>query len=211
MVTLSQFVRMLGTALVILLIPGPSVLFVISRGVALGRRAALASVAGNSTGAIAHAIAAAVGVSAVVTRSAAIFTAMKIAGALYLLVLGIKSIRGRSKLADVMRDATTVSDRHLYLQGLLVGLTNPKIPLFFLAVLPQFVEPSQGHPGLQMLIFGLTFVALGTVTDASYGLAAGSIRNWLERSPRRLSIVGGLSGLALIGLSINIALTGRRD
>jgi threonine/homoserine/homoserine lactone efflux protein len=211
MITLGQFATMLSTSLVILLIPGPSVLFVISRGVALGRRAALASVAGNSTGAIAHAFAAAVGVSALVTRSTAVFTAIKIAGALYLLYLGIKSIRGRSKLADVMRDAATVSDRHLYLQGLVVGLSNPKIPLFFLAVLPQFVEPSHGHPGLQMLVFGLTFVALGTITDSSYGLAAGSIRTWLERSPRRLSVVGGMSGLALIGLGINIALTGRKD
>jgi len=212
MITLHQLGAMMATSFVILIIPGPSVLFVVSRGVAMGRKAALATVAGNSMGAACHAVAAALGVGAIVARSVVLFNVMKVVGAAYLVLLGVRAIRNRSHLADALALGGQVHDRRrLMREGFVVGISNPKVPLFFLAILPQFVEADHGHVWAQMLIFGLVFVTMATLSDGLYGILAGSVRNWFAGSPRRSAMVGGASGLALIGLGVRVAFTGRHD
>jgi threonine/homoserine/homoserine lactone efflux protein len=211
-VTATQILSFAAASMVLLIIPGPSILFVVSRGITLGRRAALATVLGNTMGSAVHVTAVAVGVGALVARSATVFTAMKLAGACYLVWLGLRAVRHRTHLVEALTGpATPRSASRLLRDGFVVGISNPKTTLFFLAVLPQFVRTEAGHPSLQLLALGAVFCALALVNDSAYGLAAGSLRRWLDRSPRRLAMVGGTSGLLMIGLGIRLALTGRRD
>jgi threonine/homoserine/homoserine lactone efflux protein len=212
MLSWSQLGGFVLASVVLLVIPGPSVLFVVTRGVALGRRAALATVAGNEVGALVHVVAVSEGVGAIVQRSVAVFTVMKIVGAVYLVVLGARAMLHRGDLFGAIgaptgpRSAVTLGR-----DGFLVGVSNPKTTLFFLAVLPQFADPARGHVSLQLLVLGLVFVGLAFVNDGLYGLAAGQVRRWLERSPRRMSRVGGASGLVMIGLGVRLVFTGRKD
>jgi threonine/homoserine/homoserine lactone efflux protein len=208
----SQVLPFAATALAVLLFPGPSVLFVVSRGVALGRRAALATVAGNEAGTCVHVVAVAVGLGAIVQRSLIVFNLMKLVGAIYLVVLGVRAIRQRKKLlGELAVSQTKAGGARLALDGFLVGISNPKTTLFFLAVLPQFVRPGQGHVALQLLLLGLLFVAMACISDGLYGMAAGGVRKWLQRSPRRADAVGGVSGLVMIGLGVRLIMTGRKD
>ena len=196
------------------MIPGPSVLFTISRGVTYGRRAAVANVTGNATGAFVLATLVAVGLGAIVARSIAVFTAMKLAGAAYLVYLGARAIRERRSLSEALRigDASRVrSRRQLVRDGFVVGVTNPKAALFYMAILPQFVRTEAGHPALQMFVLGAVFSAMSFVSDSAYGVLAGSIRHWIGRRPQRLEAVGGAGGLVMIGLGVRLALTGRSD
>ena len=210
--TWAQIGSFTAAAMALLLFPGPSVLFVVSRGIALGRRAALATVAGNTLGTGVHVIAVSVGVGAVVARSVALFTAMKLVGAAHLVFLGIRAIRDRRHLTDALDTAVVPrSGGRLLRDGFIVGVSNPKTTLFFLAVLPQFVRPEAGHPSLQLLALGLLFCVLAIINDGTYGVAAGSVGRWLERSPRRAEVIGGTSGVILLGLGVRLALTGRRD
>ncbi len=201
------------TATLLIVIPGPSVLFVISRGVSLGRRAALATVVGNACGSLVQASAVAVGLGAVVARSATLFTAVKLVGAVYLVALGWRAFRRRGELAAVVHAATAPrSRRRIVREGAVVGVSNPKTIVFFAAVLPQFVDQASSVPAaVQMLALGLVFAAISLVSDSVWGLAAGTARNWLGRSPQRLAVVGGAGGLAIMGLGVRLALTGRRD
>lgn len=200
------------TAFVLIVIPGPSVLFVISRGVALGRRAALATVAGNTTGVLVQVAAVAVGVGAVLQRSALLFNVLKICGAVYLIYLGVRMWRERRALSGLLDVAMIPrSARRIFVDGFVVGVTNPKAAVFFAAVLPQFADPARGGVPLQIMVLGLVFGAIAIVSDGAWGLAAGTLRAWLHRSPRRLERLGGAGGLAVVGLGIRLALSGRRD
>jgi len=200
------------TAFALIVVPGPSVLFVISRGVALGRRAAVATVVGNAAGAYSQVVVVAVGLGALIERSAALFTAVKLVGAVYVVYLGVQAVRHRRRLASVIDAATAPrSTRRILREGYVVGITNPKAAVFMAAVLPQFTDPAQGHVPLQLLVLGLIFVAIALVSDSIWGLAAGTARAWLGRSPRRLEALGGLGGLIMIGLGVRLAVTGRRD
>lgn len=199
------------TAWILVVIPGPSVLFTVSRGIALGRRAAVATVLGNSTGALTHAVAVAAGLGALVAGSVAVFNALKLAGAAYLVYLGVKAVRHRRDVLSALVPATATSRRRLWLDGYVVGLTNPKTTLFFLAVLPQFVDPGGASTSVQLLLLGVLFVVIATVSDCMYGIAAGSVRSWLDRSPRQAAAFGGAGGLAMIGLGVRLAFTGRHD
>jgi threonine/homoserine/homoserine lactone efflux protein len=153
-----------------------------------------------------------VGVGAIVQRSVAVFTVMKVLGAVYLVVLGTRAILHRGDLfAAIGAPTAPRSAITLGRDGFFVGVSNPKTTLFFLAVLPQFADPSRGHVSLQLLVLGLVFVCLAVLNDGLYGLAAGQVRRWLERSPRRMGRVGGASGLIMIGLGVSLALTGRKD
>ncbi len=207
----TQFASFVVASVAILVVPGPSVLFVITRGVALGRRAALATMLGNETGVLVHAVAVALGVGAVVQRSVLVFNALKFAGAAYLIWLGISAVRHRRDLVAALTRPVERSGRRLWRDGFLVGLTNPKSTLFFLAVLPQFVSPERGNVSFQLLVLGLAFVVLAAINDAVYGVAAGSVGRWLDRSPRRSTTVGTGSGLIMIGLGLRLAITGRKD
>jgi threonine/homoserine/homoserine lactone efflux protein len=211
-ITFSQAAAFSVAAMALLVIPGPSVLFVVTRGVALGRHAALATVAGNELGAACHVVLVAFGVGALVQRSLLVFTVMKLAGAAYLVWLGVRAVRHRRRLSEALgAPVATRGRRRLVGDGFLVGVSNPKTTLFFLSVLPQFVDPDRGHVTAQLLALGTLFVVLATLNDGLYGLAAGSARRWFDRSPRRAEAVGGVSGLVMIGLGVRLALTGRRD
>jgi threonine/homoserine/homoserine lactone efflux protein len=199
------------TVYVLILIPGPSVLFVVSRGVALGRRAALATVVGNEAGLTLQLALVAIGVGSLVARSDAVFTTLKLIGAAYLVLLGVRKIRDRKSLAEF--GAGAVAPRHLsriFREGFYVGATNPKGLLIFTAVLPQFVDRSQGHVSLQIALLGLICVVIALLSDAVWAFASGSAREWLGSSPRRLERLTGAGGVAMIGLGVGLAITGRK-
>jgi threonine/homoserine/homoserine lactone efflux protein len=211
-VSLGQVAAFSAAALVLIVIPGPGVLFVIGRALAHGRRTALLSVAGHAAGNWVVAVCVALGVGAVVERSAAVFTAVRLAGAAYLVWLGIQAFRHRGSLARVLDSAAAPrGDVRAAREGLVVGVTNPKAVILFAAVLPQFVDRSAGHVPVQMLILSAISVGIGLASDSCWGLAASTVRSWFARSPRRLGMVGGAGGLAMIGLGLTLALTGRRD
>jgi threonine/homoserine/homoserine lactone efflux protein len=198
-------------ALILIAIPGPSVLFVISRGVVHGRRAALATVLGNCAGVYVQVAAVAFGIGVVVERSAAVYTAVKLVGAGYLVWLGVKTFRRRRSLALALgAPVSPKSDRRILREGFLVGVTNPKAAVFFAAILPQFTQRSLGHVPLQMLALGIVFVAIALVCDGLWALVAGTARDRLAASPRRLEALGGAGGVVLAGLGVGLAVTGRK-
>lgn len=196
---------------VLVAVPGPSVLFIVGRALAHGRRAALTSVAGNTTGAAIVVVLVAFGLGAVAATSAAVFTALKLVGAAYLVHLGIQTFRRRGDLAGLVGAPAGAVDRRLYWQAVLVGATNPKVLVFFAAVLPQFVDPAAGDPTVQMLVLGLVFALIASALDSAWGLAAGVARNWFATSPARLRLVGGAGGLMIVGMGVALAFTGRKE
>jgi threonine/homoserine/homoserine lactone efflux protein len=200
------------TIFVLIVIPGPSVLFVVSRGVALGRRAALATVLGNTAGLGVLAIIVSLGLGSIVARSLAVFTVIKLAGAAYMVYLGVKMFRDRHALARML-DASVAPQgmRTMLREGFVVGLTNPKAVILMTAVLPQFVDRSAGHVQLQFLLLGAISLIVGLFSDGAWAIVSGTARVWLARSPRRLELIGGAGGLVLIGLGVRLALTGRKD
>ena len=200
------------TAFLLIAVPGPSVLFVVSRGVALGRRAALATVAGNATGVYVQVLLVAAGLGVIVERSVLVFSAVKLAGAAYLVVLGVQAIRHRRALSGAL-DAPTAGrpPRSLFRDGFVVGLANPKAIVFFAAILPQFVNPAGAPAGVQMAALGALFVAIALLSDGTWALLAGSARTWLARSPRRLELLGGAGGAVMVGLGVRLAVSGRSD
>ena len=199
-------------AVVIIVVPGPSVLFVISRGVTLGRRAALATVVGNTLGELLLACLVAFGVGGIITTSEAAFTVVKIVGAAYLVWLGWRHWLERGALrASLNGVVVRKSVPTIVREGFVVGFTNPKTAVFFAAVLPQFVDHHHGAASAQMVVLALVFSAIAVISDGTWGLAAGTVRAWLTRRPERLEIVGGAGGLAIMALGLRLALTGRRD
>jgi threonine/homoserine/homoserine lactone efflux protein len=199
-------------AFVLIVVPGPSVLFVVSRGVALGRRAAVVTAIGNAAGVYMQVVAVALGVGAVIERSVVLLGAIRLLGAAYLVYLGVQAIRHRRALASVLDMGSRVAvRRNLALQGFVVGISNPKGIVFFMAILPQFVDPAGAPVPLQMLALGAIAVGIAVVSDSAWGMVAGTARGWLASSPRRLEALGGVGGLTMIGLGVRLAATGRRD
>ncbi len=198
-------------AFLLVVVPGPSVLFVISRGVALGRKAAVLTVVGNTAGVALQAVLVAAGVGAIVERSVIAYEVLRLAGAAYIVYLGVQAIRHRRALSTVLDVAAVRSSRHLVREGFVVGVTNPKAIVFFTAILPQFVRPDAGPVPLQMLVLGGIFCAIALVSDSTWGLLAGTARAWLAGEPHRLRRLGGTGGLVMVGLGAHLALTGKRD
>ncbi|MHA6627991.1 LysE family translocator [Pseudonocardia sichuanensis] len=197
---------------ILVIVPGPSVLFIVGRALAHGRRAALASVAGNTAGASMVVVVVALGFGAIAARSAAVFTVLKLVGAAYLVYLGVQTIRRRADLVARLGEPAGPADRRMFWQGVVVGFTNPKVLIFFAAVLPQFVETETGSsPTTQMLVLGLLFAVIAATLDSAWGLAAGTARNWFATSPGRLRWMGGLGGTSLIVMGAGLALSGRKD
>lgn len=194
-------------------IPGPSVLFVVGRALAHGRRAALASVLGNALGGYVLVIAVAMGVGSVVARSALAFSMIKIAGAGYLVFLGVKALRGSRSPSPEPGAARTIARGRLRQtwEGFTVGMTNPKSIVFLTAVLPQFVDRSAGHVVGQILLLGFAGALLQLASDSVWGLTASTARIWFGRSQRRMSLISGAGGMAMIGLGVTVAVTGRAD
>ena len=212
MVSPGQAAAFAAAALVLIVIPGPGVLFVIGRALAHGRRTALASVAGHAAGNWVVAVCVALGVGTIVERSDTVFTVIRLAGAAYLVWLGAAAFRHRGSLAEVLASAAEPrGDVRAAREGLVVGVTNPKAVILFAAVLPQFINRAAGHVPVQMLILSAMSIVIGVTSDCCWGLAASTVRSWFARSPRRLGLVGGVGGLAMIGLGVTLALTGRKD
>jgi threonine/homoserine/homoserine lactone efflux protein len=192
------------TALALLLIPGPAVLYVVVQSAEQGRRVGLASVAGIHLGTLVHVTAATVGLSALIVASAIAFSVVKYAGAAYLIYVGIRKLLERNDAPEVARRRESL--RRAFARGAVVNVLNPKTALFFLAFLPQFVDPDRGGVWSQALVLGFVFVALGLVTDSLYALAAGTVGELLRRRRRAL---GNGSGVAFIGLGTLAALAKR--
>jgi threonine/homoserine/homoserine lactone efflux protein len=193
------------TSLALLVIPGPAVLYVVVQGAEQGRRAGLASVGGIHVGTLVHVFAATVGLSALIVASATAFTTVKFAGATYLIYVGVRKLLGRDE-PRLEPGAQRISYRRAFARGAIVNVLNPKTALFFLALLPQFVDTDRGGVWSQALVLGLTFVALGLVTDSAYAVAAGTVGSFLRR--RRRAMRYG-SGLVFVGLGAVAALAKR--
>ena len=186
-------------AFALIAVPGPAVLYIVSQSVGHGRKGGLAAVLGVEIGAFVHVLGAALGVSAIIASSATAFSALKIAGGVYLVVLGIRRLRER----DTVKAPGAERSRPLgsiFRQGMLVNALNPKTALFFLAFLPQFVDPARGDVALQATILGLVFVAIATLCDAVWAIGAGSLAGVLHASARARRIERWASGGILIGL-----------
>lgn len=201
-----------GVAFLLIVVPGPTVVFVVGRAFAHGRAVAVRSAAGNAAGQLVAVLAVSVGLGAVITEFAALFTAVKLLGAAYLVYLGVQAIRHRRAVADALDSGVPGRDGWRAVgDGFVVGVTNPKSLVFFMAALPQFADPALGNVPLQLFVFGALFVAIALVCDTSYALLAGSARNWFLRAPRRMEVAGAASGVVMIGLGAQFALTGRED
>ena len=199
-------------AAVIIGVPGPSVLFTITRSLTLGRSAGVATVFGNAAGVYVQVIAVAFGLGAIVERSVTVFTLIKLVGAGYLVFLGIQAVRHRHALRDALGQSVDPKTlRRILRDGFVVGLMNPKSIVFFAAVLPQFVDRAAGGVPQQLLVLGAIFVGLAIMIDGLWAVAAGSARTWLVSSPRRLELIGGAGGVTMIGLGAGLALSGRKD
>lgn len=200
------------TALVVIVIPGPSVLFVVARALASGRRVAVVSIVGNALGEFVQVIGVAFGVGTLVERSVAAFTILKLVGGAYLIYLGVKTFRQRRSLGVALAAAPEPSSDTLsFVQGITVGVTNPKTVVFLAAILPQFVSRAAGHVPGQILFLGAVFAAIAIVSDTVWALAAGGFRAWFARSPRRLELIGGAGGLAIVAVGAGILVSGRKD
>ena len=211
--SLSQVLGFALLSVVIIVVPGPSVLFTVGRALTVGRREALLTVAGNAIGAYLQAIAVAVGIGVIVERSVLVFTAIKLVGAAYLVFLGVQAIRHRRKVTEALAEGipTVLPSGRALRDGIVVGVTNPKVIVFFVVALPQFTNPAAGNVPLQMLVLAALFPLIALVLDSLWALLASTARAWFSRSPRRLEMVGGTGGLMMIGLGATIAVTGRKD
>jgi threonine/homoserine/homoserine lactone efflux protein len=196
----------------LIVVPGPNVLFVISRSLMLGRAAGVGSALGGQAGVYVQVAAVAFGVGTLVERSVVIFTVIKLAGAAYLVWLGVQAVRHRRSLGAALSVAAERKTLARILRdGFVVGVSNPKAIVFFAAVLPQFVDRSAGHVPVQMLLLGMVFAAIAVLSDSTWALAAGTARAWIARSPRRLELIGGAGGLVMIGIGASLAFTGRKQ
>ena len=212
MVSASQLLAFGVAALVLIAIPGPSVVFVIGRALAYGRPVALTTVLGNSLGLLVVLVLVALGLGVVVQESIAVFTVLKLAGAAYLVWLGVQAFRHRHAFTVRTGTPTEPPGRGRALrQGFVVGVSNPKAFMIFAAVLPQFVHRGEGHVQLQMLLLGLLAFVIGLASDSVWAVAASGLRQWFDASPRRGEAMGAVGGLSMIGLGVGIALTGRPD
>ena len=197
-------------ALVLLLVPGPSVLYIVARSIDQGRRAGITSVLGIHVETLVHIAAATAGLSALIVSSAVAFTAVKTAGAVYLIGLGLWTIFVRRAEPDVALGGQRAL-RRVFAQGIVVNVLNPKTALFFLAFLPQFVDPNAAHPALQVAFLGLLFMALGLVTDSLWAVVAGTAGGVLRRSARYVKIQRYVAGSVYVGLGVATALVGAED
>jgi threonine/homoserine/homoserine lactone efflux protein len=210
MIPAANLVAFTLASLVLIVVPGPSVLFVIGRALSLGRIGALLTVLGNELGVFLQVVVVALGLGALIETSIVIFTAVKLAGAVFLVFLGIQAIRHRKTSSTRTKIAPRSRWRAL-LEGMLVGLSNPKAIVFFIAVLPQFVSVRSGNVPLQLLILGAIFIAIALASDSTWALLASAARTWFARSPKRMETMSATGGVAMIGLGGVLAFTGSKN
>ena len=212
MVSLEQLLAFGVAAFVLIAIPGPSVVFVVGRALAYGRGVALSTVLGNSLGLLVILLLVALGLGIVVQESIAVFTVLKLAGAAYLVYLGVQAVRHRRGFTVTgTGPAAPLSRRRAVRQGFVVGVSNPKAFMIFAAVLPQFIDRGQGHVQTQMILLGLLAFVIGLGSDSVWALLASRLRTWFNASARRGEAMGAVGGVSMIGLGVGIALTGRPE
>jgi len=209
MPSLGTFLAFAGAAIALIVVPGPSVLYIVGRSVSQGRSHGLISALGVATGVLFHTAAAALGVSVVVARSAVAFSLLKYAGAAYLIYLGVQKLRRPSTLTTALENQNPLSMRRTYVQGLVVNILNPKTALFFLALLPQFVDPDRGPAAPQVVALGLLFAVLALMSDSTWALVASSVAGRLRRSDKALRRLDRGAGAVFIGLGVLAALSQR--
>jgi threonine/homoserine/homoserine lactone efflux protein len=199
--SLSTYAVFLATAMALLLVPGPAVLYVVTRSIEMGRGGGLASVAGITTATFTHVALAAAGLSSLLLASRVAFDFVRYVGAAYLLLLGVRRLLGRG-LEEAGDAHAPQTRRRAYTQGVVVNLTNPKTIVFVFAFLPQFVDPHAHHAWLQVLALGLSFALLGCLSDSMYALAAGTVADRLRGSAGIARVQRWLGGGVLVGLGI---------
>ncbi len=205
MPTTQNIIGFLLLSIVIILVPGPSVLFAIGRALVLGTRAALISVFGNALGVGLQILIVALGLGVLIQQSPKLFFVIKVVGALMIGFLGLKAIWQRKKV-DAGNASVSPSGKKVLSESVVVGITNAKTLVFFIAALPSFVDPTGGNPSAQMLVLGALFLIIGVTSDAVYAIAAGKARHWLGGSDQRLANFRGIGGLALTFLGLYMLL-----
>lgn len=208
-----HFVEFAITAFIIILVPGPSVLFTIARAISWGRATAVATVIGNTSGSLAVSIIVAFGLGPILQRSHIIFTGVQVAGGLYLMYLGYDAIRKSPIHASDMTNQgdSRPSIRRSIRDGFWVGFLNPKVLIFFAAILPGFLDKSQGHLISQLLIMGVSFSIIAFLSDSTWGIIAGTIRNWLATEIKRLVTMRIIGGVVMVLLGIFTLVTAYRQ
>jgi threonine/homoserine/homoserine lactone efflux protein len=199
-----------SAALVLLVIPGPAVLYIVARSLDQGRKAGLASASGIATGGLAHVLAATLGLSALLVSSAAAYSVVKYAGAAYLFYLGIRKFRERPAAPSEVEHVQPLPMRRVYAQGVVVNVLNPKTAIFFFAFLPQFVSAARGHVSAQFFALGMLFIVMGLVSDSGWALTAGSAAGWLRRNQAFMRNQRYVSGTVYLGLGMATAVSGSR-
>jgi threonine/homoserine/homoserine lactone efflux protein len=197
-------------SLAVIVAPGPDNIYVLTRGVAQGREVALASAWGMCSGLLFHTTLAALGLSAILARSAVAFSVVKYAGAAYLMYLGVRALLSKEEFASSAEEALPARLGSFFLRGLTMNLLNPKVAVFFLAYLPQFASPGTGGVALQLLALGLIFALLSVVIFSTIALFSGILGDRLSRNPRFASVLQWLTGCVLVGLGVRLALSGRQ-
>jgi threonine/homoserine/homoserine lactone efflux protein len=213
MVTMHQALAFGLVALVVIAIPGPSVVFTVARALTYGRTVALTNVVGNTLGLLAALFLVVLGLGEVVATSDLVYEVVKVAGAAYLVYLGVQALRHRHGIS-VSAEGKTASPLQPWTalrQGFMVGFTNPKGYVMFVALLPQFLDRSGGHVSLQMLLLGLIAVSIGLCCDSLWALLASQLRRWFNASPQRGRALGTVGGMSMIGLGVAVAVGGRPD
>jgi threonine/homoserine/homoserine lactone efflux protein len=205
----STFALFAAASLALLVVPGPAVLYIVTRSAEQGRRVGLASVAGVHLGTVVHVLAAAAGLSALLVSSAAAFATVKYAGAAYLVLLGVRRLLGRGAAAAERAEPRPGSARRAFRQGVVVNVLNPKTALFFLAFMPPFLDPARGPLFVQVVLLGLTFIGLGLLSDGAYALAASYAATRWRRRERVVRAGERASGLVYVALGALAALTPR--
>lgn len=206
MVPLDTLLPFIAFSLVIIAIPGPSVMFAISRALVLGRRGAIITVVGNGIGVFVQAVAVSVGLGILIESNEVLMTVIRLAGAGFLIYLGINSLRHRRDGIDSPETANKTPSRNLLRESIIVGMSNPKTIVFFSAIFPQFVDAARGPIVLQMLILSVVFVVFGISGDAVYALSAGAARDWFAQSPQRIVTIRVIGGTLILGLGVATAL-----
>ena len=211
MPTWESLVTFIIASLVLIAIPGPSVMFSVGRSLALGKKFGVLTVLGNAMGTFVWIVLVAVGLGAVIASSEIAYQVIRFGGAAYLIYLGIMTIVHRhDRTPDLGGNLKKQSVGKTLREAFIVGVSNPKTAVFFLAVLPQFVNYSAGNLWFQMLVLGLIFEVLGIIGDMTYALAAGYARDWLARNPKRLTVIITTGGAIIITLGLFLALVDGR-
>lgn len=208
MPTTATLIAFAAAAFALVVIPGPNLIYIITRGIQQGRRAAIVSALGVQLGMVMHILLATFGLSALVAKSPVLYDVLKYAGAAYLVWMGVSLLRKRHAPLDVPVEVRPTSMRRIFLSAVAINMLNPKVILFVLALLPQFVDPARGSTSIQMLVLGAVLIIVAMISDTTYALASGSVGEWLKRHPGSDRYRDRASGLVYLMLGLVVALTG---